>query len=584
MQVEEFTLSIEKEKDGSKKLNRRQFLLKTLFDATYELSSLNDTQQIIENALLILMGTLGLTEGFILLINTKTQNGQIAGRGLKDNEIKTIYEKTPQLIQQYFPDTSETTSPLFIKIHSISGNGAMDGPYFPQEISLLIQWSVNKEYSGLMGLGSKILKENYGDEDIEFLSHLISTLVISIKNARSMEIVRKLYLNLHQKTIEQEDALKQVKSTQNEVDRQVFHLKALYDITSELSGLNDTNKILETFLLLAMGTLSIKNGYILLVDKEDKRAQLVYRGIEGKRLQRLQEDDSEEIINRFFKAAESRGLTPMNTQLITDKNPYDKILFHMDAKVGVFFAIDEVHLGLIAFNDKLTSIDYSQQEQKLLVTLTNNFMVLLKNARSFEVIQQLNLDLEKRNIQLKKTVDELTSSRRRIEILEKTRAHVKSSIQKEIGRAQRVSAVDFIFIFTLAVILSLIFNFSNPNGINLKPSIWSHEPSPSIDLYRAKIKHDSGKALFVDARPPNFFKQRHIQGAINLPLTLFDFVYMMKLNSLDPEKEIIVYGRNFSRFYDEEVAFKLISRGHTNVNVLLAGLSTWEKNNNPIKQ
>ncbi|MEE8479642.1 MAG: hypothetical protein V3T59_00210, partial [Desulfobacterales bacterium] len=293
MQVEEFTLSIEKEKDGSKKLNRRQFLLKTLFDATYELSSLNDTQQIIENALIILMGTLGLTEGFILLINKKTQNGQIAGRGLKDNEIKTIYEKTPQLIQQYFPDTSETTKPLLIKIHSISGNGAMDGPYFPQEISLLIQWSVNKEYSGLMGLGSKILKENYGDEDIEFLSHLISTLVISIKNAQSMEIVRELYLNLHQKTIEQEDAVKQVKSTQNEVDRQVFHLKALYDITSELSRLNDINKILETFLLLAMGTLSIKNGYILLVDKEDKRAQLVYRGIEGKRLQRLQEDDSE---------------------------------------------------------------------------------------------------------------------------------------------------------------------------------------------------------------------------------------------------------------------------------------------------
>jgi len=530
------------------------------------------------------MGTLGLTEGFILLINTKTQNGQIAGRGLKDNEIKTIYEKTPQLIQLYFSDTSETTSPLLIKIHSISRNGAMDGSYFPQEISLLIQWSVNKEYSGLMGLGSKILKENYGDEDIEFLSHLISTLVISIKNARSMEIVRELYLNLHQKTIEQEDAVKQVKSTQNEVDRQVFHLKALYDITSELSRLNDTNKILETFLLLAMGTLSIKNGYILLVDKEDKRAQLVYRGIEGKRLQRLQEDDSEKIINRFFKAAESRGLTPMNTQLITDKNPYDKILFHMDAKVGVFFAIDEAHLGLIAFNDKLTSIDYSQQEQKLLVTLTNNFIVLLKNARSFEVIQQLNLDLEKRNIQLKKTVEELTSSRRRIEILEKTRAHVKSSIQKEIGRAQRVSAVDFIFIFFLAVALSFIFNFSNPNGINLIPSIWSHEPSPSIDLYRAKIKHDSGKTLFVDARPPNFFKQRHIQGAINLPLTLFDFVYMMKLNSLDPEKEIIVYGRNFSRLYDEEVAFKLISRGHTNVNVLLAGLSTWEKNGYPIKQ
>jgi len=69
---------------------------------------------------------------------------------------------------------------------------------------------------------------------------------------------------------------------------------------------------------------------------------------------------------------------------------------------------------------------------------------------------------------------------------------------------------------------------------------------------------------------------------VNLPLPLFDFVYIMKFSRLDPEKEIIVYGRNISRLYDEEVAFKLTSRGHQNVKVLSGGLSAWAEKGYPL--
>jgi 3-mercaptopyruvate sulfurtransferase SseA len=51
----------------------------------------------------------------------------------------------------------------------------------------------------------------------------------------------------------------------------------------------------------------------------------------------------------------------------------------------------------------------------------------------------------------------------------------------------------------------------------------------------------------------------------------------MKFSGLDPAKEIIVYGRTISRHYDEEVAFKLTSRGHSNVKVLPGGLPAWKE-------
>jgi len=59
-------------------------------------------------------------------------------------------------------------------------------------------------------------------------------------------------------------------------------------------------------------------------------------------------------------------------------------------------------------------------------------------------------------------------------------------------------------------------------------------------------------------------------------------VYMMKFSRLDPKQEIIVYGRNISRLYDEEVAFKLGARGHVNVKVLSGGLSAWQEKDYPL--
>ncbi|MCP4112820.1 MAG: rhodanese-like domain-containing protein, partial [Desulfobacteraceae bacterium] len=98
------------------------------------------------------------------------------------------------------------------------------------------------------------------------------------------------------------------------------------------------------------------------------------------------------------------------------------------------------------------------------------------------------------------------------------------------------------------------------------------------------LKHEAESVIIIDARPSEFFRQKHIKRAVNLPPALFDFVYMMRFNNLDPQKELIVYGRNISRHYDEEVVFKLVSRGHKNVKVLAGGLPAWEKAGYPIEK
>jgi len=159
-----------------------------------------------------------------------------------------------------------------------------------------------------------------------------------------------------------------------------------------------------------------------------------------------------------------------------------------------------------------------------------------------------------------------------------------SKLQKETRRqyrAPRMSWLDFFGIFVLTLLCGLFFNISNPNGISLLPESWSDEPIATVVPSVAREKQEQGGALFADARPNGFFKQQHIKSAINIPLSLFDIMYVMELAEVDKSQEIIVYGRTISSRYDEKLARKLLYRGHTKISMLAGGLSTWKKKGYP---
>jgi len=162
-------------------------------------------------------------------------------------------------------------------------------------------------------------------------------------------------------------------------------------------------------------------------------------------------------------------------------------------------------------------------------------------------------------------------------------SNYKLETETERQQLPGISWFDFLIIFGLSLFFSIVFNLSNPHGIRLIPKSLSAEPvlteMPSVAIE----KYHEGNTLFIDAMPSNFFKQQHIKGAMNLPLALFEIMYMMELSGVDKEKEIIVYGRTISRLYDEDVAGKLILSGHKNTKILKGGLSQWKKKGYPVE-
>ena len=93
-----------------------------------------------------------------------------------------------------------------------------------------------------------------------------------------------------------------------------------------------------------------------------------------------------------------------------------------------------------------------------------------------------------------------------------------------------------------------------------------------------------GQTLIVDAMPQTFYRKRHIKGAVNMPMALFDIVYLTNFPEEDRARKIVVYGNTISRPYDLEIASKLLLRGYSDVKLMDGGLSAWEANGYPVEE
>ena len=360
------------------------------------------------------------------------------------------------------------------------------------------------------------------------------------------------------------------------LDRQFFHLQTLYEFTAELSPLAATDKLLEAFLLMVMGTFGVSQGRVLLCDRQSRAVRSASRGIPEPRQWTF--DEAEKQLYRGFQATEERRLSPMSVGFVVDPQAiFPETEMGATVHTALLFTVDDSLLGLLVLGTPLAKHALAKEEQELLRGLTANCMVFLKNARAFETIQALNADLRQTNVDLRQTITDLTEARQQIRVLEFAKGRLKQLIQREIERAGRFRAADMLLMLILSTVLALAFNYSSPNGIPVVPEAVFQEQAPRVDVLTAHQLLTRGEAVLVDARPPELFQQKHIAEAVNIPAPLFDVIYPMKLGrTLKPEQTVLVYGRTISKRYDEDVTQRLLQR-HDQVRILEGGVAAWEE-------
>jgi class 3 adenylate cyclase len=213
-------------------------------------------------------------------------------------------------------------------------------------------------------------------------------------------------------------------SVQAELDRRVYHLRTLYDVSKEIFGTLDYDKLLRSFLLMTLGNFGVIEGFILTCEGTvNKPSHFVSMGFQ------LMNDDSWQTSAMAF-LRERQGLDSGRWGEVEMDPPE----FPKGVVCLVPFKTEEACSGLLALGNKLTEEPFSEDDRELLTTLVNNLVVALDNARSFEKISRLNEELQEQNVQLEKALRELRSAMRKVEILEGIKANLCKFVPTTVTR------------------------------------------------------------------------------------------------------------------------------------------------------
>ena len=561
-----------------KRLEYKAYQLGLLNEYLRELNFLDNEHEILEQFLLMCMGAVGADKS-LLLVFDQAEKPLLYWRGFAEPQMQTFQEQALLWRRKHFKrsDIQKDLLPkqvLEISAHQVVAPQDTDLPW-PENADYIVRWSLDAGCFGFLALGAKLDGTPCSDLDKDFLSQLTEILMDSLQLARAKAEVGKLNADLMQKNQELLQALNQADISREGLDRQVFHFKALSDTSRELSTILEKDQLLDAFVLMIMGVLSSRKGCLLLYDEQTNQILSSFRGQEKHFPDALPHAQIKDRIASLYPAYDHYTNPEERVQQV-EKERLQSLFPELKLEMAVVFRLDRERFGIIGLASRLLEEGYSDQEQELLISLTHNFLPTLVNAYSFETIQDLNLDLGRRNFELSQSLEELKKSHETINILQKARNRARDLIHTEASRLERVSVWDFVFVIAVILLISLPYNSSSPGGISLAPAAWSLPDPEIIDTEQAAIRFNSGAAVLVDARPNEFFQQERIKNAINLPSNLFDFMYMIHFANLDPEKEIIVYGRSISRRYDEKVAYELKQRGHEQVLVMIGGIKEWK--------
>ena len=220
------------------------------------------------------------------------------------------------------------------------------------------------------------------------------------------------------------ESLKQAESVQAELDLRVFNLKTLYDVSKDISGTVESETIIRNFLLMTMGNFGVMDGFVLLFDEPSKtNGQFVAIGFQDENHESLESGGLQLLEQLLAESAVEK----------TAAGDHQKFL-PPSIEFSLPFTATPECTGLLCLGAKLIGEPFNTNDTELLDTLVNNLVVALKNARSFKQIRMLNKNLQLKNIELEKTLDELRKAMFKVETLESVKASLSKFVPATVSR------------------------------------------------------------------------------------------------------------------------------------------------------
>src|SRR5437867_2239666 len=164
---------------AQQELEKRIFHLKTLYDVGREIGSLIDTQAIIKNLLMMVVGTFGAERGLILIVEGRANRIEAMTQRGFDEAAQTALTRA---VDAGFPAKLQGSTGTVVL-----SEGDDSGLLARLNLRAWIPFDVNESLRGGIGLGERLTGEAYSPDDAELLVTLANQAAIAIQKATAHE-------------------------------------------------------------------------------------------------------------------------------------------------------------------------------------------------------------------------------------------------------------------------------------------------------------------------------------------------------------------------------------------------------------
>ena len=224
-------------------------------------------------------------------------------------------------------------------------------------ISLFTPLAVSVDMTGGIGLGERITRETYTAEDRELLRTLAAHGESALRNVRLLQ----------------------------QLERRIFHLRTLYDVSQETAFLKEPREILRNLLMMVMGTFGAVSGVSVLADIEERRIEVLeWRGMGKDPIPGEKPGFGEgylEVLGDVSRPIFTGGAEGLAGG---GDGETERLLASAGLDAWIPFRVNERLRGGIGLGEKLSGELYSPDDQELLETLASQGAMAVENAKLLE--------------------------------------------------------------------------------------------------------------------------------------------------------------------------------------------------------
>ncbi len=206
------------------------------------------------------------------------------------------------------------------------------------------------------------------------------------------------------------DAFESASQAQHELDKRVFHLNALYETACELSEITQPRKIMETYLLTAMGIFGIASGLAFLVNIRTGQGYLAHRGLSD-----AEAEACERSLGLIADDYLSQGRLSQHAELAIPRPGADPGRLPADTTIVIKQSIDSSYAVLAAFGHRISGPPLAAADAAVLLNLTGTMTNALAHHLFNRQIEHLSAGLMRQGVDLQEALRQAEKARENLD-------------------------------------------------------------------------------------------------------------------------------------------------------------------------